>query len=137
MSSSQMIPRVLIADKNQFYRRVIRQHVLPARLSEMSKAESSIDTMSLLLSHPFDLLVADWDVLIGNDGALLELIVRRAKMARRKMPVLALMSLPTQSSVLHASNNAINLVLRKPFSPKMLQDRAEFLLSSMPAELVE
>ncbi len=137
MSSSQMIPRVLIADKNQFYRRVIRQHVLPARLSEMSEAESSIDTMSLLLSHPFDLLVADWDVLIGNDGALLELIVRRAKMARRKMPVLALMSLPTQSSVLHASNNAINLVLRKPFSPKMLQDRAEFLLSSMPAELVE
>jgi DNA-binding response OmpR family regulator len=132
-----MIPRVLIADKNQFYRRVIRQHVLPARLSEMSEAESSIDTMSLLLSHPFDLLVADWDVLIGNDGALLELIVRRAKMARRKMPVLALMSLPTQSSVLHASNNAINLVLRKPFSPKMLQDRAEFLLSSMPAELVE
>ncbi len=137
MSSSQIIPRVLIADKNQFYRRVIRQHVLPARLSEMSEAESSIDTMSLLLSHPFDLLVADWDVLIGNDGALLELIVRRAKMARRKMPVLALMSLPTQSSVLHASNNAINLVLRKPFSPKMLQDRAEFLLSSMPAELVE
>ena len=137
MSNSQMIPRVLIADKNQFYRRVIRQHVLPARLSEMSEAESSIDTMSLLLSHPFDLLVADWDVLIGNDGALLELIVRRAKMARRKMPVLALMSLPTQSSVLHASNNAINLVLRKPFSPKMLQDRAEFLLSSMPAELVE
>jgi DNA-binding response OmpR family regulator len=137
VSSSQMIPRVLIADKNQFYRRVIRQHVLPARLSEMSEAESSIDTMSLLLSHPFDLLVADWDVLIGNDGALLELIVRRAKMARRKMPVLALMSLPTQSSVLHASNNAINLVLRKPFSPKMLQDRAEFLLSSMPAELVE
>ncbi len=137
MSSSQIIPRVLIADKNQFYRRVIRQHVLPARLSEMSEAESSIDTMSLLLSHPFDLLVADWDVLIGNDGALLELIVRRAKMARRKMPVLALMSVPTQSSVLHASNNAINLVLRKPFSPKMLQDRAEFLLSSMPAELVE
>jgi len=137
VSNSQMIPRVLIADKNQFYRRVIRQHVLPARLSEMSEAESSIDTMSLLLSHPFDLLVADWDVLIGNDGALLELIVRRAKMARRKMPVLALMSLPTQSSVLHASNNAINLVLRKPFSPKMLQDRAEFLLSSMPAELVE
>lgn len=137
MSNSQIIPRVLIADKNQFYRRVIRQHVLPARLSEMSEAESSIDTMSLLLSHPFDLLVADWDVLIGNDGALLELIVRRAKMARRKMPVLALMSLPTQSSVLHASNNAINLVLRKPFSPKMLQDRAEFLLSSMPAELVE
>lgn len=137
MSSSQIIPRVLIADKNQFYRRVIRQHMLPARLSEMSEAESSIDTMSLLLSHPFDLLVADWDVLVGNDGALLELIVRRAKMARRKMPVLALMSLPTQSSVLHASNNAINLVLRKPFSPKMLQDRAEFLLSSMPAELVE
>jgi DNA-binding response OmpR family regulator len=137
VSSSQIIPRVLIADKNQFYRRVIRQHVLPARLSEMSEAESSIDTMSLLLSHPFDLLVADWDVLIGNDGALLELIVRRAKMARRKMPVLALMSVPTQSSVLHASNNAINLVLRKPFSPKMLQDRAEFLLSSMPAELVE
>jgi two-component system chemotaxis response regulator CheY len=137
VSSSQITPRVLIADKNQFYRRVIRQHVLPARLSEMSEAESSIDTMSLLLSHPFDLLVADWDVLIGNDGALLELIVRRAKMARRKMPVLALMSVPTQSSVLHASNNAINLVLRKPFSPKMLQDRAEFLLSSMPAELVE
>ena len=137
MSSSQTIPRVLIADRNQFYRRVIRQHVLPARLSEMSEAESSIDTMSLLLSQPFDLLVADWDVLIGNDGALLELIVRRAKLARRRMPVLALMSLPTQSSVLHASNNAINLVLRKPFSPKMLQDRAEFLLSSMASELVE
>ena len=137
MSSSQTIPRVLIADRNQFYRRVIRQHVLPARLSGMSEAESSIDTMSLLLSQPFDLLVADWDVLIGNDGALLELIVRRAKLARRRMPVLALMSLPTQSSVLHASNNAINLVLRKPFSPKMLQDRAEFLLSSMASELVE
>ncbi|MCU0885233.1 MAG: hypothetical protein MUC44_09850 [Beijerinckiaceae bacterium] len=137
MSSSQTIPRVLIADKNPFYRRVIRQHVLPARLSEMFEAETSIDTMSLLLSQPFDLLVADWDVLIGNDGALLELIVRRAKLARRKMPVLSLMSLPTQSSVLHASNNAINLVLRKPFSPKSLQDRAEYLLNSMTAELVD
>jgi DNA-binding response OmpR family regulator len=51
--------------------------------------------------------------------------------------VLSLMSLPTQSSVLHASNNAINLVLRKPFSPKSLQDRAEYLLNSMTAELVD
>lgn len=129
VSKFQSPVRVLIAEKNAFYRRVIRQCLLPSRQSEMVDVETSLDTISILLTQPFDLMVADWDTLTGNDGALLEMVARRAKMARRKMPVLALMSAPTQSSVLHASKNAIDLVLRKPFSPKMLQIRTAWLLS--------
>jgi DNA-binding response OmpR family regulator len=127
--------RVLIADKNAFYRRVIRQYLLPEQHAEMVDVETSLDAISMLLTQPFDLLVADWETLISNDGALLELVSRRAKMARRKMPILAMMSVPTQSSVLHASNNAIDMVLRKPFSPKMLQVRISWLLSRIDENL--
>lgn len=135
MSKSRAVLRVLIADKNAFYRRVVRQYLLPFQHSEMLDVESSLEAISLLLTQPFDLMVVDWELLIGNDGALLELIVRRARLARRKMPVMAMMALPTQSSVLHASNNAIDMVLRKPFSPKMLQVRANWLLSQVVEEI--
>lgn len=120
--------RVLIADKNTFYRRVLRQNLMPGRQSDMQEAESALDAVGLLLAQPFDLFVVDWDLLIANDGALLELIVRRAKMAKRKMPVMALMQNPTQSSVLHASNNNIDMILRKPFSPKALQQRMRWIV---------
>lgn len=129
MSRSESLLRVMIAEKNAFYRRVIREYLLPSRQSEMVDVESALDAISLLLTKPFDLLVADWETLISYDGALLELVARRAKMARRKMPILAMMAAPTQSSVLHASNNAVDMVLRKPFSPKMLQVRTCWLLS--------
>jgi two-component system, sensor histidine kinase and response regulator len=120
--------RVLIADRNSFYRRVVRQNLMPGRACEMAEVETPLDAISLLLSQPFDLLIADWEVLILNDGGLLELVVRRAKLARRPMPVMAMMANPTQSSVLHASNNAVDMVLRKPFSPKQLQQRVTWLL---------
>ncbi|MCO4055745.1 MAG: response regulator [Bosea sp.] len=135
MSNPRPVLRVLIADKNAFYRRVVRQYLVPFRHSEMMDVESPLEAISLLLTQPFDLMVVDWELLIGNDGALLELIVRRARLARRKMPVMALMELPTQSSVLHASNNAVDMVLRKPFSPKTLQVRAEWLLAQVVEEI--
>lgn len=135
MSRSQSLLRVLIAERNAFYRRVIRQYLLPFRQSEMVDVETSLDAISMLLTQPFDLLVADWDTLIGNDSALLELVARRAKIARRKMPILALMAAPTQSSVLHASNNAIDMVIRKPFSPKMLQVRTSWLLARLDEDV--
>lgn len=135
MSRSQTLLRVLITDKNAFYRRVIRQYLLPFRQAEMVDVETSPDAISLLLTQPFDLLVADWEMLISNDGALLELVARRAKMARRKMPIMATMAQPSQSSVLHASNNGIDMVLRKPFSPKMLQVRAGWLVNQLEADV--
>lgn len=135
MYVSRSVLRVLIADKNPFYRRIVRQHLMPFRHTEMLDVETSLECISLLLTQPFDLMVVDWEVLMTNDGALLELVVRRARLARRKMPVLALMSVPTQSSVLHAANNSIDLVLRKPFSPRMLQLRAEWMLSRVEAEM--
>ncbi|MGL4441113.1 MAG: hypothetical protein ACRCUE_17780 [Bosea sp. (in: a-proteobacteria)] len=135
MPRSETLLRILIAEKNAFYRRVIRQNLLPTRHSEMVDVETSLDAISLLLTQPFDLMVADWEALISNDGALLELVSRRAKMARRKMPILAMMAVPTQSSVLHASNNAVDMVLRKPFSPKTLQVRTGWLLSQLEQDM--
>ncbi len=129
-SASRPSLRIMIADANAFYRRIVRQCLVSSQFGEMHEAESSLDGISLLLTQPFDLLVADWETLLSNDGAMLELVVRRSKLARRKMPVLALMAVPTQSSVLHASNNAVDLVLRKPFSPKMIQQRARWLIES-------
>ncbi len=135
MTPSSTPIRVLIADKNSFYRRVLRQNLFPRRQVETHEAESSLDAMSLLLAQPFDLFLADWDVLMANDGALLELVVRRARLARRKMPVMALMVNPTHSSVLHASNNAIDMVLKKPFSPKMLNQRCDWLMERTQTDL--
>ncbi len=125
--------RVLIADKNSFYRRVLRQNLLPGQPSEMQEAETALDAVGLLLAQPFDLFIVDWDLLIANDGALLELVVRRAKLAKRRMPVMTLMVNPTQSSVLHASNNNIDMVLRKPFSPKALQQRMRWIVERQDA----
>jgi DNA-binding response OmpR family regulator len=135
MFRSQSPLRVLIAEKNIFYQSVILQNLLPNRLSEMVEVKTSLDAISLLLTQPFDLLVADWEVLTTNDGALLELVARRAKLARRKMPTLALMATPTESSVLRASHNAIDMVLRKPFSPKALQVRTAWLLSGLDQDM--
>jgi DNA-binding response OmpR family regulator len=133
---SDSVLRVLIADRNPFYRRVLRQNLNLSRPLEMFDAESSLESISLLLTQPFNILLADWEILTSNDGALLELISRRAKLARRKMPTLALMNQPTQSSVLHASNNSIEMVLRKPFSPKQLQARTRWLLDRVPLDAV-
>jgi CheY-like chemotaxis protein len=127
--------RVLIADRNSFYRRVVRQNMMPGRPCEMAEVEAPLDAISLLLTQPFDLLIADWDMLILNEGGLLELVARRAKLARRRMPVMAMMANPTQSSVLHASNNAVEMVLRKPFSPKQLQQRTAWLLQRSEVEV--
>jgi DNA-binding response OmpR family regulator len=135
VSCSEFPVRVLIAEKNAFYRRVIRQYLLPARQSEMTDVETSLEAISMLLLQPFDLFVADWQTLTGNDGALLELVARRARAARRRMPVLALMAAPTRSTVLHASNNAVDMVLCKPFSLKVLQVRTEWLLSRPDQDL--
>ncbi len=128
MSRSNTMLRVLISDRNAFYRDVVREHLSIGRLGEIYVAESPLETVSCLLTKPFDLLVADWESLTCNDGALLELLVRRARTTRRAMPVLALMAKPTHADVMRAANNAVDLVLRKPFSPKMLQQRVEWLL---------
>ena len=65
----------------------------------------------------------------------MELITRRAKTIKRKMPVLAMMASPTRSNVMHASSNGIDMVLRKPFSPKALQQRTRWLLDQVKLEM--
>lgn len=107
---------------------MIRQDLAPGCNLNLHDAETPAEAMSLLLSQPFDLLVADWEIMIAQEGAFLELVARRARLARRKMPALVLMTQPTQASVLHASNNGIDMILGKPFSPKMLQQRVFWLL---------
>lgn len=126
---------ILVIDKNVYYRRVIRQYLLPYQLAEMIEAETSLDAISLLLTKPFDLLVADWDALTSNDGALLELIAQRAKAVRRKMPTMAMMARPTEKSVLQASRYAIDVVLRKPFSMTALQARANWLVRQIEEDI--
>jgi CheY-like chemotaxis protein len=127
--------RILLADANPFYRGAIREYILPGEFPEIHEAQSALDTVGLLLSQPFDLLVADWEILVTNDGALLELIVRRSKSIKRLMPVLALMANPTQPNVLQASNNGVDMVLRKPFSPQALQERTRWLLNKISLEM--
>lgn len=135
MFKSQIELRVLLADKSPFYRNAIREYLLPGQFPEIQETQTALDTVALLLSQPFDLFVVDWDLLVTNDGALLELIVRRSKTIKRKMPVLAMMVSPTRASVMHAADNGIDMVLRKPFSPKALQERARWLLEQISLEM--
>ncbi len=135
MFQSKTELRILLADGSAFYRGAIREYILPGQFPDIQEAQTALDTVALLLAHPFDLFVVDWDLLITNDGALMELIVRRAKTIKRKMPVLALMDSPTRTSVTHASDNGIDMVLRKPFSPKALQERTRWLLEQVSLEM--
>jgi two-component system, chemotaxis family, chemotaxis protein CheY len=135
VSMSQTELRILLADQSAFYRGAIREYILPGLFPDIHETQSALDTVALLLSQPFDLFVVDWDLLTTNDGALMELIVRRAKTIKRKMPVLAMMASPTRSSVMHASSNGIDMVLRKPFSPKLLQERTRWLLDQVKLEM--
>ena len=135
MSKFQNELRVLLADPSAFYRSTIREYILPGLFPDIQEAQSALDTVALLLAHPYDLFVVDWELLTTNDGALMELIVRRSKTIKRKMPVLAMMASPTQSSVMHASSNGIDMVLRKPFSPKALQQRTRWLLDQVNLEM--
>ncbi len=135
MFKSQTELRILLADANPFYRSAIREYLIPGHFPEIQEAASALDAVPLLMSKPFHLFIVDWSLLATNDGALLELLVWRSTTVKRKMPVLAMMARPTRQDVLHASKNGVDMVLRKPFSPKILQERASWLLDRPGMEM--
>jgi DNA-binding response OmpR family regulator len=129
MFKRRFVMHILVADPSGFHRRVMREHLMPAGMAAITEAESAFQAVSCLQCEPFDMLIADWALLTQNEGALLALVAHRARRSQHKMPVLALMTRPNQSHVLHAVNNGVDMVLCKPYAPKDLRVRVDWMLA--------
>ncbi|WP_347903148.1 response regulator [Pseudomonas purpurea] len=121
------VPRVLIAEADPWSRDLLKQVLLnvrcDARLDLCADGQQALD---LLGEHPYDLVIADWE-LPGVDG----LSVLRSVRQRRRNPVLPFILMSSRNdsaSVREALPLAPTAYLTKPLNMESLTQRLQDLL---------
>lgn len=115
--------RVLLADNNQYYRRILHSMLRNFGAKNIIEVASFKEATAALNAGHIDLVLCDHD-LADQDGLTLVRTLRANKLSRnREVPILVMVGDPRLEIVGAARDAGANMVIGKPVSPAALFDR--------------
>ena len=121
---------VLIVDDQQEIRMLVRDILMEAGVTRVFEAANGREALGLLAAG-FDVInfvISDWNMpgLPGID------FLRRVRAAYPDMPFLMITGRNDKNSVIDAKGAGVSAYIRKPFSPRQLEEKMKALLSKKP-----
>lgn len=114
---------VLLADESAFVRRTVRAMLIQSGIRQVVESADGGDLLIKLGQFRPELIVMDWDLPVLDGPDLVDMIRGPDTGAFGRTPIVLMTARPTPRLMEQAAARGILMVLRKPFSPKVLWQR--------------
>lgn len=120
--------KLLVVDDSSTMRRIIKNTLQRLGHKDILEAEHGGEAWSILENNPdIDILITDWNMPEMNG---LELVRRvRAESKYKDMPIIMVTTEGGKAEVITALKAGVNNYIVKPFTPQVLKEKLEDVLS--------
>ncbi len=119
---------ILVADPNQYLRRVVSGMLRGFGANKVLEVENSIGLFQALSGQKIDLLLCDMRLPPHGGLKLVRTIRRNSDNENRTLPILLMSSDTSESTVKNSRDAGANIIVAKPMSPAALYDRLGWIV---------
>ena len=114
---------VLVADKNQFMRRLTRTMLMNLGAKSVIEASDGLAALEAIRTCDPDVMFLEWDLPVLDGMEVIRIVRSPGVFPRPNLPIIMLTTRSNRSSVVQALRAGVHEFMLKPTSPKELQDR--------------
>jgi AmiR/NasT family two-component response regulator len=130
--------RLLLAERNDYTRRVVRETLFVAGIRHLSVASDQVMAMSHAAAGYFDVAVFGWELATAGDAILLDALSALRDGRGDKVRLVALMAGATRAGVDRARQCGVRTIIVLPLSPASLVQRLNrILLTEEPTDDID
>jgi AmiR/NasT family two-component response regulator len=115
--------RVLVVERNDYTRRVIREVLFTAGIRHLRVASDQVTAMTHLAAGYFDVAVVDWELATAGESLLLNALASTRDAAGHPVQLFAVMTGPTRATIDLVRSSGIRAAVMRPFSAASLVNR--------------
>ena len=119
---------VLVADKNQFMRRLTRTMLMNLGAKSVIEASDGLAALEAIRTCDPDVMFLEWDLPVLDGMEVIRIVRSPGVFPRPNLPIIMLTTRSNRSSVVQALRAGVHEFLLKPASPKALRDRLTSIL---------
>ncbi len=119
--------KILIVDDFGTLRRIVRNALKQGGYDDFTEAANGKEAIALLKEEKYDLILSDWNMAEMTGLELLEAV--RSDRNLKEIPFLMVTAEGAKEKVMQAIKAGVNNYIIKPFTPKMLLEKIERILS--------
>lgn len=127
---------ILIADRNQFMRRLTRGMLMNLGARVVVEAVDGLAALEAIRTCDPDVMFLDWDLPVLDGMEVIRIVRSPGVFPRPNLPIVMLTHRSERSCVMHALRAGVNEFLLKPTSPKALRDRLTSIMLN-PRQMVK
>ena len=119
---------VLVADKNQFMRRLTLTMLMNLGAKSVIEASDGLAALEAIRTCDPDVMLLEWDLPVLDGMEVVRIVRSPGVFPRPNLPIIMLTTRSSRSSVVQALRAGVHEFLLKPTSPKALRDRLTSIL---------
>jgi CheY-like chemotaxis protein len=119
---------ILIADRNQFMRRLTRGMLMNLGARVVVEAVDGLAALEAIRTCDPDVMFLDWDLPVLDGMEVIRIVRSPGVFPRPNLPIVMLTQRSERSCVMHALRAGVHEFLIKPTSPQALRDRLTSIL---------
>jgi two-component system, chemotaxis family, chemotaxis protein CheY len=124
--------RVLIAEDNQYLRKLIRNLLVNVGIKKSDEVPDGLAGFEAIKSLEPDIVIVDWELPLLNGAELVRIIRTPGMLARAAIPVIMFGASAERWRIAEAKRLGVNAYLTMPISAKTLLDRIVSILGKRP-----
>jgi DNA-binding response OmpR family regulator len=126
--------RVLIAEDNQYLRKLIRNLLVNVGIKKIDEAVDGLAGFEAIKNLEPDIVILDWELPLLNGAELVRIVRTPGMLARPAVPIIMFGASAERWRIAEARRLGVNAYLTMPISAKTLLDRIiSILAKSRPA----
>ena len=119
---------ILVADRNQFMRRLTRGMLMNLGARVVVEAVDGLAALEAIRTCDHDVMFLDWDLPVLDGMEVIRIVRSPGVFPRPNLPIIMLTQRSERSCVVHALRAGVHEFLIKPTSPQALRDRLTSIL---------
>jgi DNA-binding response OmpR family regulator len=120
--------RVLIAEDNQYLRKLIRNLLVNAGIKTIDEVGDGLAGFEAIKSLEPDIVILDWELPLLNGAELVRIVRTPGMLARPTVPIIMFGATAERWRVAEAKRLGVDVYLTMPISAKTLLDRIVSIL---------
>ena len=127
---------ILVADRNQFMRRLTRGMLMNLGARVVVEAVDGLSALEAIRTCDPDVMFLDWDLPVLDGMEVIRIVRSPGVFPRPNLPIVMLTQRSERSCVMHALRAGVHEFLIKPTSPQALRDRLTSIMLK-PRQMVK
>ena len=120
--------KILLVDDSPTMRRILVNSLKHLGYEDVAEAENGREALSKLHSDQYGFIITDWNMPEMDGLTFIKTLKEESKFSN--IPILMVTTRSQQEDVLEAMRVGVNNYVTKPFTPQVLKQKIETILSS-------